>query len=74
MKDTTRARMMILLQMDNYIKYDIGDDVIFYDVWCATGLPDGYDLDDVKEIAEDDELWMGCVETFAECCKMGLDN
>lgn len=60
-------RMDFLVQFDHYIKA-LGDERIF-EIWLMGGLPDGYDTADVREIAEDDELWLDCVKCFARCCR-----
>ena len=67
-KDTT-MRMEFLKQFDYYVRNIIGDDEITIDIWFADGVPDGYDESDLKEIAIDDNLWLECVECFAECCR-----
>lgn len=60
-------RMDFLNQFDHYIKA-LGDEDIL-EMWLMGGLPDGYDTADVREIAEDDELWLECVQCFARCCR-----
>ena len=41
------------------------------DMWLMCGVPDGADDIDYKEIAEDDELWLECVNTFAKVMNRG---
>ena len=74
MKEITRYRIDFLRQMDTYVREVIGDDDITVDVWLAGGVPDGYDEQDLVDIAEDDDLWLDTVNCFAKCCKLGLTN
>ena len=67
--DITKCRIEFLKQFDYYVRNTIGDDIITCDIWLAEGLPDGYDDDDLKEIAESDKCWLYCVEAFSKCCK-----
>ena len=67
--DITKCRIEFLKQFDQYVRNIIGDDIITCDIWLAEGLPDGYDDDDLKEIAESDKCWFYCVEAFSKCCK-----
>lgn len=70
--DTTKdLRKKLLVQFDEYVRNEIGDDDITCDVWLSEGLPDGYNEDDLNEIAEDDELWLDCVKAFGKCCRLG---
>lgn len=61
-------RKDFLRQMDDYVKDMIGDENIIQK-WLMCGLPDGCDETDLEEIASDDELWLDCVNCFAECCR-----
>lgn len=67
--DITKCRIEFLKQFDYYVRNIIGDDEITVNIWLAEGLPDGYNKYDLEEIAEDDDLWVNCVECFSECCK-----
>lgn len=66
--DITKCRIEFLKQFDYYVRNIIGDDEII-EIWLMMGLPDGYNEADLKEIALDDELWLDCVNCFANCCK-----
>ena len=68
--DITKCRIEFLKQFDYYVRNIIGDDDITVNIWLAGGVPDGYTEEDLKEIALDDELWLDCVNCFAECCKV----
>lgn len=57
-----KDRMKILKEMDAYI-YDIGDEHIT-NKWLMCGLPDGWDDEDLADIACDDWLWKEVCETF----------
>ena len=63
----TKCRIEFLKQFDYYIRNIIGDDDII-DEWLMLGVPDGYNETILKDIALDDELWLGCVNCFANCC------
>ena len=66
------ARIKILKEMEQYL-VDNADENIYYDIWKAEGVPDGYDESDFESIAEDDELWIIAVKAFATCCReMGI--
>lgn len=67
--DITKCKIELLKQFDYYVRNIIGDDEITCDIWLVNGLPDGYDEIDLKDIALDDELWLDCVNCFADCCR-----
>ena len=69
--DITKCRMEFLKQFDYYVRNTIGDDDITVNTWLAGGVPDGYTDEDLKEIAIYDDLWLDCVNCFAECCRLG---
>ena len=66
--EQTMQRIYFLRQFDEYVRDTIGDDDIT-EYWLAFGMPDGSadDIDVLEEIAEDDNLWLGCVKAFAHC-------
>lgn len=66
-----KMRMDFLRDFDYYVRNVIGDDEITYGVWCAIGVPDGWFEIDLESIAEDDELWLDCVNAFKRCCELG---
>lgn len=68
--DITKCRIDFLKQFDYYVRNTIGNDEITVYIWLAGGVPDGYTDEDLKEIATNDELWLECVECFAECCRI----
>lgn len=67
--DIMKCRKEFLKQFDYYVRNTIGDDEITCDIWLAEGVPDGWDDEDLIDIAADDELWNCVVNCFAECCK-----
>ena len=69
--DMITYRIDFLKQFDYYVRNIIGDDDITVNIWLAGGVPDGYTDEDLKEIATYDDLWLDCVNCFAECCKLG---
>lgn len=70
-EELVKTRKWLLKDMDTYVRNNIGDDEITCGIWFATGVPDGADDYDYTDIAEDDELWVDCVKTFAKCCRLG---
>jgi hypothetical protein len=58
-------RCNILHQMDEYILLWCDDDIINY--WVSY-LPDECSTEKLKKIAEDDNLFYECAESFANCC------
>lgn len=67
--ELTETRTKLLKDMDSYVRHNIGNDIISVDIWYATGVPDDPEETDFQCIAEDDELWLLAVKTFAKCCK-----
>lgn len=57
-----KSRIKILKEMDGYI-YNIGDETLI-DKWLMYGLPDGWDDDDIDDIACDDTMWKEICELF----------
>ena len=70
-EEMTRTRVRLLREMDEYVRSHIGDEIITCNLWLSTGVPDGADNQDFRDIASDDELWLDCVKTFAKCVGMG---
>ena len=66
--DIIKCRIEFLKQFNHYVRNIIEDDEII-ERWLMMGLPDDYNEADLKAIALDDELWLGCVNCFANCCK-----
>lgn len=64
----TRARL--LKDMDKAVRDTVQTIEVFY-MWLMCGVPDGADDIDFREIAEDDELWLECVNTFAKVMNRG---
>lgn len=63
-----RIRQIMLVNMDAIVRCDIDDENII-ESWLMCGLPDGYTVSDLIEIAADDESFMEIVECFTRCCK-----
>lgn len=61
------ARIKILKEMEQYL-VDNADESIYYDIWKAEGVPDGYDESDFESIAEDEDLWITAIRAFYNCC------
>lgn len=69
----TIQRINFLKEFDNYVRDDIGDDDVT-EYWLAYGVPDGYSFDDLKEIAEDDNLWLSVVKAFSRCIHAEIEE
>lgn len=63
-----RIRKNLLKQMDEYLRSNVDESVVEY-IWLAVGLEDGWDENILTEYAEDDELWLDCVNAFKACCE-----
>ena len=62
------SKVKILREMDLYVRnLQISEHRFFY--WLDYGVPDGYDEDDLIEIAKDEDLWIQTVHVFAHICK-----
>ena len=62
-------RMNILGGMNSYLLDNIDDDEYLISDWWAVGVPDGATEDDLCTMAEDEELWLNAVNSFARCAK-----
>ena len=62
-------RMNILGGMNSYLLDNIDDDEYLISDWWAVGVPDGATEDDLRTMAEDEELWLDAVNSFARCAK-----
>ena len=67
MTELTLLKMNLLGGMDSYIR-ELGDEDI-WEVWIANGVPDGATEDDLRFIAEDDELWRDTCNLFGQLIK-----
>ena len=67
--DILTLRMNILGGMNAYILDNVDDEEIIVDDWFAVGVPDGATEDDLRTIAEDEELWLDTINCFARCAK-----
>ncbi len=53
-------------EMDDYLRENINDEGLFWNIWAALGIPDG-EADEDYEDLEDDEFWTDCLEAFMRC-------
>jgi hypothetical protein len=72
MIDKTLIRMNLLGGMNDYIINVIGDETLT-ESWLIDGVPDEATEDDLKEIAEDDDLWYDTVEEFQRLLAVAKD-
>lgn len=63
-------RIKFLKMFDEYVRANVQDEN-YFNYWLETGVPDGADIFDLTEIAEDDELWLDVVNAFAYVIKYG---
>lgn len=62
-------RMNILGGMNAYLLDQIKDENMLINDWFAVGVPDCATEDDLRTIAEDEELWFDAINSFARCMK-----
>lgn len=67
MNETTKTRVKLLKEMNDYIINVIGDEDV-YDYWFSVGIPDEATEEDYEFIAENDGEWLDTVKVFAKCC------
>lgn len=67
MNEITILRMNILGGMNEYVLNHVEDEDLIVNDWFANGVPDGGDEDDLRSMAEDEELWLCAVRSFARC-------
>lgn len=60
-------RCNILHQMNEYILLCGDEDII--DVWILV-FPDEATTEEIKEIADNENLWMECIIRFKYCCDL----
>ena len=73
MIDKTLIRMNMLGGMNDYIINVIGDETLT-ESWLINGaVPDGATEDDLREIAEDDDLWFDTAEEFVRLLMIAKD-
>lgn len=70
MTKLTEDRAEFLVMFDDYVREYVSDEN-YLDYWLQEGIPDGWTEDDLIEIAEDDELWLDVINTFAYVIKYG---
>jgi len=72
-EELIQLRMNMLGGMNSYVLEQIGDEDIT-DYWWEEGVPDGADEDDLRSIAENDEMWTEVCRTFYYCVRAELDE
>ena len=63
MNEKTILRMNMLGAFNAYVLDYVGDETLI-NAWLMCGVPDGATEDDLREMAEDDNLWVDAVNTF----------
>jgi hypothetical protein len=61
-------RVLLLKQMDLYVLKHV-DNEYMIKYWLLYGVPDESDMDDLFEIAEDNELFLDVINAFNYCTK-----
>lgn len=60
-------RTQLVKDMDKYLRARVNDENVF-ELWLMCAVPDGADEQDFIDIAEDNDLWLDTVRTFAKMC------
>lgn len=63
-KTLMEMRVDFLKQMDNYVRFHIGDDIAT-ELWILI-FPDQASEEDLFSIADDNELWTDCCVLFGK--------
>lgn len=58
-----------LLVMMNEIVKSVSDEEYYYNEWIVNGVPDEADEGEIREIAEDNELYKDAVHSFLRIMK-----
>jgi len=66
-------RERILIDMDAFIRDNIGDDDIT-EMWLMGGLPDGCNCNEIRGFARDNEDFTNMVKCFANCVAVATDT
>lgn len=72
MIDKTLIRMNMLGGMNDYIINVVGEDTLI-ESWLIDGVPDEATEDDLRRIAEDDDLWFDTAEEFVRLLMVAKD-
>lgn len=64
-KELLEIKVKLLKDMDEYIRFHVDDEEEF-DCWLMCGVPDMADHQDYEDIAEDEDLWLDVIKTFAK--------
>lgn len=66
--EIAKLRVKFLKEFDQYVRNCIDDERIIVH-WLILGVPDGSTDEELEEIALDDDLWLDCINAFADCCR-----
>lgn len=61
-------------KMDDYLRSNIEDEEIFWNVWATMGMPDGASKEDYEDLKDSDEFWTDCLEAFMRCVLLDAKN
>jgi hypothetical protein len=61
-------------KMDDYLRSNIEDEEIFWNVWATMGIPDGASKEDYEDLKDSDEFWTDCLEAFMRCVLLDAKN
>ena len=61
-------------KMDHYLRTNIEDEEIFWNIWAAMGIPDGASKEDYEDLKDNDEFWTDCLEAFMRCVLLDAKN
>lgn len=61
-------------KMDDYLRSNIEDEEIFWNVWATMGIPDGASKEDYEDLKDSDEFWTDCLEAFMRSVLLDAKN
>ena len=61
-------------KMDDYLRSNIEEEEIFWNVWATMGIPDGASKEDYEDLKDNDEFWTDCLEAFMRCVLLDAKN
>lgn len=65
--EKTILRMNLLGGMNAYILDNVQNEDVIVNDWFAIGVPNEATEEDLQTIAEDEQLWLDAVQSFARC-------
>lgn len=60
--------LVLLKEMDKYMRNNIEDEELFIEEWLTYGIPDDVHHEDLEFILSDRERYIGILESFVRSC------